>query len=47
PEALTSPPKPTLATPRWTLPWPWDTGKVIENHILKLFQSNLVPADPE
>nr|XP_045235395.1 DNA-binding protein RFXANK isoform X9 [Macaca fascicularis] len=27
PAVLTSPPKPTLATPRWTLPWPWDTGK--------------------
>ncbi|XP_048143512.1 DNA-binding protein RFXANK [Corvus hawaiiensis] len=26
-------------TPRWTWRWPWDTRKVIENHILKLFQN--------
>ncbi|XP_046527363.1 DNA-binding protein RFXANK isoform X4 [Equus quagga] len=36
PEELISPPRLTLATPRWTSLWPWDTGK-----------SNLVPTDPE
>lgn len=28
-------------------PCPISVQQVIENHILKLFQSNLVPADPE
>ncbi|XP_070102815.1 DNA-binding protein RFXANK isoform X3 [Equus przewalskii] len=27
PEELISPPRLTLATPRWTSLWPWDTGK--------------------
>lgn len=28
-------------------PFLFPVQQVIENHILKLFQSNLVPADPE
>lgn len=32
PVALISPPRPTLATPRWTSPWPWDIGKVGLRH---------------
>lgn len=32
PEELISPPRLTLATPRWTSLWPWDTGKVGLRH---------------
>lgn len=28
PGALTSPQRPTLATPQWTSQWPWDSAKV-------------------